>query len=198
MTNKIYNSLIVSFLTFGAYNLPGCDPNNKGESATEGSTSQGQESICGDCQVNGNEECDVCSYSGVPEFSFCTDKKWPVGGEFGPCTVAWNNIPQLDCHTANWVDTLDCDQKEADLVCKIYTKNEKAKAIAGSWEIGGPSDGIQRSLLVQNEIEGKGGVKITQLPKLDYQGEVWSYDNYPFNTQLSIPIMTVKECFIEQ
>lgn len=191
MTNKVYNFLIVSFLTFGSYNLPGCDVfPREGASSTTGNQ---QEQICGDCQISGNEECDICNDDGWAGYSFCTDQKWPVGGDFGPCTVVWYQMPQLDC-SISWMNALECDQQEADLLCKIWTRSEKAKAIAGSWSI--EKYHADKSILTQIEIPGKLGNKLTQLPKIDYTGEIWTYDMNPHNE--SFPVLIVQECFFEE
>jgi hypothetical protein len=140
-------------------------------------------SNCGNCVLDKNEECDSCLYE---EFtSHC---------EFiaisNQCELTYNPLPQMDCNN-NWIGPKGCDEEEADLYCKILTKNKNAVA----------KDNVQGHYISTQgfwspvQINGK-GIELTSVPN-DIYPTVFYYEDNPFNT-IDIHTMIVPNCFINE
>jgi hypothetical protein len=75
--------------------------------------------VCGDCRTDPPEQCDDCNADNTDA---CKTT----------CVHVWENARQLYCNgTCSWAGGSGCDQADADIFCKLKTRNPASTA--SSW-----------------------------------------------------------------
>ncbi len=100
------------------------------ESSSSGDgSSTGEPETCGDCMFQRAEECDPCLYAELKQSqSYCSSFTDPE-----KCVIIFEKPLAFitEFQAVPGMKTVQYDQEEADLLCKLFMRSEKA--IAGDW-----------------------------------------------------------------